>query len=410
MTEQEIAISILLVGLTVVLAILIKFGFRALSLPAITGYFLLGFLIKTVGGQLNLLTPFSLQILGFMGSLGIVALLFRIGLESKLAELVRWLPKAFMVWTGDVLFCIVLAFAAAYWLLDLDLIPSMFIAAALTPTSVGISVAVWEELKVLNSKEGKVMLDTAELDDLSGILLMGILFALAPVLQGESAVGGSGITALVAETTGMFLLKILLFGAFCYLFARFAEQKISRLLNRLHAGDSAMLVVAGIGLIVAALAAFFGFSVAIGAFFAGLIFSSDPASVKIDASYEALYELFVPFFFVSIGMSIDPAALQGAGLPVLLLLAAAVAGKMLGAGLPAAVTLGGSAGVLIGLSMIPRAEISLIILQRGQSLGDWAVSPEVFLWGVLISGTTAVLMPIVLRRVLKSNIPKTEPA
>jgi Kef-type K+ transport system membrane component KefB len=178
----------------------------------------------------------------------------------------------------------------------------------------------------------------------------------------------------------------------------------------MHSGDSAMLVVTGIGLIVASLASFIGFSFAIGAFFAGLIFSSDPSAVKIDASFEALYELFVPFFFVGIGMTIEPAALKELGIPTLVLFLAAVMGKFLGAGIPAALTLNHSAAVLIGISMIPRAEISLIIAQRGFMLGEWAVSPNLFLWLVIISGATAVFVPVTLKRVIRSKSLKMETA
>ncbi|MDX1638526.1 MAG: cation:proton antiporter [Balneolaceae bacterium] len=157
-----------------------------------------------------------------------------------------------------------------------------------------------------------------------------------------------------------------------------------------------------------AIPAFIGFSVAIGVFFAGLIFSTDPESVKIDASFEAVHDFFVPFFFVSIGMAADPAAFAGIGWPLFLLLAAAVLGKLLGAGIPAALTLGFPAGVMIGISMITCAEIALIIMQRGLSLGNLAVTPELFTWVVAISATTALVMPLVLRRLLAEHTFKWE--
>ncbi len=405
--ETEIAIAVLFVGLIIVMAIMTKFAFRIVSLPAITGYFILGFLIKLVGEQTQLLGSFTNEMLNFLGSLGVVALLFRIGLESKISELIRWLPKALFIWSGDILLSAFLGFTAAYYLLELSLIHSLFVAAAFTPTSVGISVAVWEEMKMIKSKEGEIMLDTAELDDLSGILIMGVLFLIVPLLHNNSNVDFS--TAIIS-TVGLFLLKILLFGLFCYLIAHFAEQKITGFLNSMHSGDSAMLVVMGIGLIIASLAAYLGFSIAIGAFFAGLIFSSDPSAVKIDASFEAVHDLFVPFFFVGIGMAVDPVALSGLGTPLLILLTAAVVSKLIGAGVPALISLNKSAGLLIGISMIPRAEIALIIIQRGRELGDWAVSPELFAWIVIISAITAVLMPIILRYTMKTSELKLEKA
>lgn len=397
--ELNLAISILLVGITIVLAIFIQFGFRLLSLPAITGYFILGIALKTVFEGLNLYSDFNREIFSFLSSLGIIALLFRIGLESKLGNLLQLLPKALVIWTGDVFLSGLLGFVTSYWLLGIDLIPSLFIAAAFTPTSVGISVAVWEELKAIGTTQGQVMLDTAELDDLSGILLMGILFSIAPILQQHAE--ATNFTGIIMETAGIFLFKMVLLGSICIIIARFIQEPLTSFLTKLHSGDSEMLVVLGIGLIVAAATALIGFSVAIGAFFAGLIFSSNPDVVKIDASFEAIYDLFVPFFFVGIGLMLDLSVLTIAIGPALILLIAAAAGKFLGSGLPALATLGKGAGLLIGLSMIPRAEIALIIVQRGLTLGDWAVSPSVFAYIVIICFVTTLLIPPLLRIVMK---------
>lgn len=397
--EWNVVISILLVGVTIVLAIVTKFGFRLLSLPAISGYFILGILIRVIGEEFNLYSAYSADIFYFLSNLGIIALLFRIGLESKLVNLLKWLPKALFIWVGDVLLSGMVGFLVSYQLLDLHLIPSLFIAAAFTATSVGISVAVWKEMEVLDTTEGQVMLDTAELDDLSGILIMGILFAIAPILQQHAQ--GAEVTGLVLQTAGLFLLNIVLFTGICLFIALFAQKRLSQFLNKLHAGDSEMLVVLGLGLMVASIAAMIGFSVAIGAFFAGLIFSNNPEAVKIDASFEAVYELFVPFFFVGIGLTLDLSVLSVAVGPALVLLVAAVLGKFLGAGLPAMATLNKHAGLIIGLSMIPRAEIALIIVQRGTALGDWAVNSTVFAYIVIISMITTLLMPLVLRAVMQ---------
>ena len=404
--EWEVAISILLVGITIVVAILINFGFQLLSLPAITGYFILGIVLKAVSEEFSLYSDFSQEIFYFLSNLGIIALLFRIGLESKLGNLIELLPKALVIWMGDVFVSGLLGFVTSYWLLGLDLIPSLFIAVAFTPTSVGISVAVWEELKAIGSTEGQVMLDTAELDDLSGILLMGILFAIAPMLQQQPET--TQITGIVLETTVIFLFKMILLGAVCLIIARFIQEPLTTFLNKIHSGDSEMLVVLGIGLIVAASASLVGLSVAVGAFFAGLIFSSNPDAVKIDASFEAIYALFVPFFFVGIGLMLELSVLTVAIGPAIILLIAAAVGKLLGAGIPAMATLGKGAGVLIGLSMIPRAEIALIIIQRGFSLGEWAVSSTIFAYIVVICFVTTLLIPLMLRTAMKYHQPNLQ--
>lgn len=402
--EFDLSIAILLIGTTVVMAILTKYGFRLLSLPAITGYFLLGIILNLAGDRLHLFSDFSKQIFYFLSNLGIIVLLFRIGLESKLIDLIRWLPKAAIVWTGDVMISGLLGFWVSYELLSLDLIPSLFIATAFTATSVGISVAVWEELKVLHTSEGQVLLDTAELDDISAILLMGILFSVVPILREQTE--GAEIMWTVIETVGIYLVKMVVFGIGCLLVARYVQQPLTDFLNRLHSGDSEMLVVLGMGLIVASIASLIGFSVAVGAFFAGLIFSNNPDVVRIDASFESIYELFIPFFYVGIGLALDLSVISGAFGPALILLATAIVSKFFGAGTPSFFTLGKNAGLLIGLSMIPRAEIALIVMQRGLALGEWAVNASVFAYFVIISFTTTLIIPLSLRPLIQYKSPK----
>ena len=154
---------------------------------------------------------------------------------------------------------------------------------------------------------------------------------------------------------------------------------------------------------IAAIAGLLGFSEAIGAFFAGLVFSRDPEAVKIDASFEMLYDLFVPFFFISVGFTINLASL-GAGLTWgSILLLVAIVGKLVGAGLPALLVTGWQGATAIGLSMVPRAEVMMIVMQHGLTLGDWAVSSHVFSAMVVVSALTSLLTPLILRPLLTQS-------
>ena len=116
-----------------------------------------------------------------------------------------------------------------------------------------------------------------------------------------------------------------------------------------------MLEVVGVGFIIAAVAGLLGFSAAIGAFFAGLLFSRDSEAVKMDASFGALYELFTPFFFIGIGLNIEPRALNTGLIMGSVLLIAAVLGKLIGAGIPAYFATDLTGATLIGFSIILRA-------------------------------------------------------
>ena len=156
----------------------------------------------------------------------------------------------------------------------------------------------------------------------------------------------------------------------------------------------------GIALLVAALADLLGFSLAIGALFAGLAFSRDPAEREIDRAFSELFVLFSPFFFVAIGLAIDVTLLPDALNLGLVLLVAAILGKLFGAALPAVLVTSPRDSLLIGISMIPRAEIFLIIMLHGVMLGDWAVPEPLYIAAVFVSVATCILAPILLRRLL----------
>jgi Kef-type K+ transport system membrane component KefB len=162
-----------------------------------------------------------------------------------------------------------------------------------------------------------------------------------------------------------------------------------------------MLVVMGVGFLIASFAGWLGFSLAIGAMFAGLAFSRDPEAVKTEKSFQDLYAFVTPFFFISIGFNIDPDALTQALQIGAVLTVAALLGKLIGDGLPSWLLIGGSGAALIGASMIPRAEIAMVIMHQGQQLGPEVVPPPVYAGMVMVSGVTCLLAPLLLNPLLK---------
>ncbi|MBE9103003.1 cation:proton antiporter [Vacuolonema iberomarrocanum] len=398
-TEQALILLILLIGLIVVLALLAKAGLERIGLPALVGYIVLGLLLHVADQRLQLFSAGEREVLEFLANIGIISLLFRVGLESKLNELVHQLRRASVILLGDILVSGLLGFFTAYGLLKLSLIPSLFVGTAMTATSVGITVSLWREAQAINSPNGELMLDVAEMDDISAVIMMALLLAVAPVLQSNP--DATAIAPLLAQTAGTFCLKAIVFGASCFLFSRYVERSLTQFFQRIEAPPDPTIMVTGIGLITAAFAGLLGFSVAIGAFFAGLVFSRDPDAIKLDASFDTFYETFVPFFFVGIGLKVDLSAISAAlGLGVILLIVA-VLGKMVGVAVPTLMMSGGASAILLGVSMVPRAEITMIVMQHGLQLGDWAVPPQVFSAMVLVSAATTIMVPLVLRPLLQ---------
>ncbi|MFC1984166.1 cation:proton antiporter [Chloroflexota bacterium] len=278
--ETEITLFILLMGGIILLTILIRYGLRHGRIPSIVGFVLLGIVIRLLDARWGFITSGINEVFGFVATVGIIILLFRVGLESNLSGLMRQLKRASLIWVGNILLSGGLGYGAAYFLLDLAIIPSLFVAIALTATSVAIPVGVWQEANALQSPTGELLVDSAEMDDVSGIILMVLLFAAAPILR-----SGTGVTLVpvLAKELGLSLLKLIGLVALCVLFSRYLEHPITKFFKTLEPATCCpLLVIIAFGFLIAALSGLVGFSVVIGAFFAGLIFSRDPEAVKQD--------------------------------------------------------------------------------------------------------------------------------
>ncbi len=403
-TGHATALALLITGALVVLAILVKAGLERVRVPALVGFLLLGLLVRVLDEHTGALAGHGRDLLHFLGKLGVIALLFRVGLESDLAGLWRQLRSASVIWLGSV----GLAGALGYWsaraLLDLGFVPSLVIGVAMTATSVGVPTMVWRDLDALGTRQGERFLDVAEMDDISGVILLALLFSVLPLL-GQSAGTGGGpvadIAAVLLQQTGLFALKLAALGGGAWIFSRWLEAPFLRFFRRLEPAPDPMLVVAGTGIALAALAALLGFSVAIGAFIAGLAFSRDPRADQVLRSFQPLYELLTPFFFVSVGLMLAPSVLPAAAGGGAVLLVVAIAGKFLGTGLPALLFCDTRGAMVLGASMVPRAEITMLIVQKAHAAGPDVLGATAYAGMVLVCAATCVLGPLALRWLLE---------
>lgn len=403
--ENDFVLLILLLGGILVITNLMQGGLKRAMMPSLAGFIVLGIIISMIDSKAGFLTGEFRDFFDFLAEVGVIFLLFRVGLESNLSGLRRQLKQASIIWLVNIVFSGVLGYVIAYLAFGLTLIQSLFIAIALTATSVAISVGVWHEARAINSPTGQLLVDIAEMDDISGIFFMTILFSIAPVLK-ESAQGS--LLPTISASVGLSLAKFIGYGAACMAFSRFAEPHFTGFFKRLLPIPGQTVALAGFAVIIAALAGLIGFSVAIGAFFAGLIFSRDPQAVRLETPFIVLYDFIAPFFFINIGLLIDPSTLNTAAPMVLILLGIAIIGKVVGTSGPALLTSNWTTALLLGVSMVPRAEIAMVIMHRGLDLGEWAVPKEVFSSMVLMSLITAVIVPILLLKMLKRWDPRKE--
>jgi len=396
MTTQ-IILLILLVGGAIISAALIKVLLERLSLPAIVGYIILGFCIRLFDAELGFLTEQVEQTIDFLAYAGVTVLLFRVGLESKLHKLLQQLGKASAIGLVCIAVSGATGFICAYWFIHLELLTSLVIGTALTATSVGMVAAVWEDSGAIKTSEGQLLLDIAEFDDIMGVVLMVLLFNIAPIIAARNveAIGGT-----LLKTGAIFAIKLIVFSLLCIMFAMYIEKPLTKFFQRIEKPPEFTLVVVSIGFVIAALAGLMGFSLAIGAFFAGLIFSRDPSSIKSKTAFDVIYDLFAPFFFIGIGLNVRLESLTPALLPAAVLVAAAFTGKFLGSAGPALYCQHFKPALLLGLSMVPRAEVAMIITQRSTNLADNVMPDRVFTAMVITCLATCIIPPIVLKKAI----------
>ncbi|MFW5800545.1 MAG: cation:proton antiporter [Spirochaeta sp.] len=399
MVATAIPTALLTLGLLVLISILAKELMHRAGIPPVAIYLLIGIGLSGLDRSLGLLNEQGHDILEFLGAVGIFALLFKAGLESDLVKLVKQLREAKFIWLSNVVGSAAVGFTAAYWIIDAGIAASLFVAVALSATSIGISVAIWQERGALHSDSAQTVIAVAEMDDISSVLLMVALFAVTPQLSGSTdstTVFSNGVATAAAKSLLFESLFFALFAFSCLLFSRYIEPRITRMFTSLSKSPDPMLLITAVGMCIAAIAGLSGFSIAIGAFLAGLSFSRDPEAVKTEQSFQALYDFFVPLFFISLGAKVNPGALlSGAGIGAVLV-TAVVIGKFGGTILAAMIFKPWRSSVLVSLSMIPHAEIAMVVASRGLDNGSGALTGDIFSGIILMVAVTSVVTPLVL--------------
>ena len=366
--------------------------FRRLRQPTLVGEILAGLLVGPA--VFGLVEPS--EVLEVFAELGVVFLLFWVGLETKLSDLREVGPTAMSVGILGV----VIPFAGGLALglaLGESTATSLFIAAALTATSVGITSAVLLELNVLERRASRTILGAAIVDDILALLLVAVAAGVAA--EGGVDVGSIAVTAGIAVAFVVFVAL----GGTKLLAARPA------LLHRPRFSESPLLPAVIICLGLAAFAAQIGLAAIIGAFLAGMMVAETRDQSPIEAEIEPLYAFFPPFFFAFIGLEMSLAALGE--LDTLLLLAGvtvlAIATKFAGAYV-GALRMGRRDATFVGVGMVPRGEVGIIVAGIGNATGT--IDAELFAVIVAMSVLTTLLVPPILRRLATEPQPEPAPA
>jgi Kef-type K+ transport system membrane component KefB len=322
-----------------------------------------------------------------LSQLGLLILLFEIGLATDLRALTKVGGTAAVVAVVGVALPFVFGYAALA-AMGIDGTGAIVCAAALTATSIGISTRVLAELGFLQTNEGRVVLGAAVLDDIIGLVILSVVATFA---------AGAAITTTGVVRTGAMALG---FVVIALLVGNFVVPPLFRAAKRLRSPTT----IAVLGLIfafsLAALAGLLGSAVIVGAFVAGVLLNTLPQRDEIQTFAAPIGTLLTPLFFASVGASVELRALiepRTLLITVVILVAGGV-GKLIAAYAP--VWFKGNKA-LVGTAMLPRGEVELIVAQTGLALG--ALDASLFGAITLMVLLTTLLSPPLIQAVARRD-------
>lgn len=359
--------------------------------PAVLGELVAGVLLG--GSVLGILEPTD-AVVHALSELGVLILLFQIGLHTDLRSLAKVGSTALVAGTVGVVLPFVGGFGVAR-LMGVETLTAIVMGAALTATSIGISARVLSDLGQLKTPEGQVVIGAAVFDDVIGLIILSIVASM--VAGADLTVGGVGSIAGIAIG---FVVVALALGSV-------AIPPLFRLIERVRISGTLCAAAMGFALALALLAAQAGSAMIIGAFAAGLILHPTPQRHEIEESVTQLGFFFVPIFFATVGASIDLGALMTREALMIgaLLVFVGVVGKVL-AGFAPWWFKGNK--LLVGVALVPRGEVGLIFAQLGLTAG--VLSNERFGALMLMVVVTTFLTPPLLSLIASRATPDDEGA
>ena len=353
--------------------------------PSVLGELLAGVLLG--GSVLGLLDPGD-PVIHALSELGVIVLLFEIGLHTDLRSMAKVAGTATTVGVVGVILPFVFGYYAASMILGFGPIASLVCGAALTATSIGISARVLSDLGQLNTREGQVVLGAAVLDDIIGLIVLSVVTSM--VLGGTWTLAGIAITTALA--VGFIVVAVV--------GGNLLAKPLFNKLRAIRTSGTLGVVALAFAFLLSSLAAGAGSAMILGAFAAGLVLHGSSERAEIERAATTIGHFLVPVFFAVVGASVqletfaDMRTLAAGGL----LIAVGVIGKFAAAYAPW--KFNGNKR-LIGVAMVPRGEVGLIFAQMG--LATKAITPAIFSALTLMVMVTTFLAPPLLARVGKGS-------
>lgn len=410
--------SILVLALIIAAAKLGAELMGRLGQPPVLGELVIGVILGNLGlFGFTYLDPLrDSETLRVVAEIGAILLLFEVGVESDLVQLLAVGWSSLLVATLGVIVPMVLGYVVSLQMLpDAGWLTHMFVGGTLTATSVGITARVLKDLKRANTKEARIILGAAVADDVIGLVVLAVVSGLV------TAAAASGTASVSVGSVLWIVAKAAIFLALAVIIGRFAAQRMFHYAARLQVSGALLAICICFCFLTAALAAGVGLAPIVGAFAAGVVLEEvhykpfrDRGERKVEELLHPITTLVVPVFFVLMGFRVDLRSFASAGVlgfAAMITLVAIIGKQICGLG----VLDKGVDRIVVGVGMIPRGEVGLIFAGLGAGMilqGKPVLPPTTFSALVLMVMLTTFITPPLLKIVFdrKKSVPEREDA
>lgn len=371
---QDLAVIMLVAGVVTIL-------FHRFKQPVVLGYIVAGFIIGPHT------PPFGLihdeETIKTLAELGVIFLMFCLGLEFSLRKLFKVGATAFIAAFMEITLMIWIGYEIGRWF-DWNTMDSLFLGAILAISSTTIIVKALNDLKMKNERFAQLIFGVLIVEDILGIGIIALLSSIA--------VSGSVSPEEVFSTVG----KLSLFMIVALVIGILLVPRVLAYVARFESNEMLLITVLGLCFGFCLLVVRLEYSMVLGAFLIGAIMAESRQLLKIERLIEPVRDLFSAIFFVAIGLMLDPAILMEYALPIVVITVAVVLGKMLSCGLGAFISGNdGRTSLRVGMGLSQIGEFSFIIAALGMTLQ--VTSSFLYPVAVAVSVLTTLMTPYLIR-------------
>lgn len=407
MAQDFIQMVLFQLFMIIVLVEVSKMICNRVKVPTVIGEIMVGIVIANTFLYNFINLGSDTEVFEVLKELGVIFLLFTVGLETPFSTIRKVGKTAIMV----AVFGVIIPFIVGYGLmvgLGYGIVEALFVGAAMVATSVGITARVIKDMNLMHAIESRVIIGAAVIDDILGMIILAVVIGIA---------GGGALdivqVGVVSFEAVLFVLAVIFIGSLLLpkVMKKRSEKKATQVCTaeRRTRGISPLPLALIICFALSSVSSFLGLAAIIGAFLAGMAFAEFKDTWPCEEKIQPITEFLTPFFFVFVGISVSLAAFSDVLILAIIITLLAIVTKFVGCGIGAK-KLGGKSAAIIGVGMIPRGEVGLIVAAIGLSLLDEynipILSAGIYNMIVFMSLATTLIAPPLLTYTFRRKLGK----